>query len=112
MLPENENNTMLFDVQKSKYIASGEEYLCFTMARPSHPSSNHNVSVTIGLQIDGFLDKKINFLNDASIPSQQVGVTCERCPVENCKERVVAPVRLEERERRKKIQATLSKLAE
>ena len=111
-LPENKNNSMLFDVQKSKYVASGEEYLCFTMARPSHPSLNRNVSVTIGLQIDAFLHKKIKFLNDSSISSQQVGVTCERCPVVDCKERVMPPVRLEERERRKKIQATLSKLAE
>ncbi len=111
-LPENENNTMLFDVQKSKYIASGEEYLCFTMARPSHPSPNRNVSVTIGLQLDASLYKKINFLNDAAIPSQEVGVTCERCPIENCKERVVAPIRLEERQRRKEIKATLSKLTE
>jgi hypothetical protein len=106
-----QNNKILCDVQRLKYVDAQEEYLTFTIARPAYPSPNRNVSVTIGLQIDAHLRKKINFLDDASIPTQLVGVTCERCPIQDCQERVSPPLRLEERERRKKIQKALAEIS-
>ncbi len=108
---ENQDQQMLFDVQRSSYRNSDEEYLCFTMARSSSPSPNRNVSVTIGLQIDASLRKKIKFLDNSKILKKQVGVTCERCDIGHCAERIVPPIRLEERAKRKQIQTTLAMLA-
>jgi XRE family transcriptional regulator, fatty acid utilization regulator len=103
---------LLVGVQKSKYFGSKDEYLCFTIARHSYPSPNRDVSVTIGLQIDNSLKKKIKFLNDPLIQEKEVGLTCQRCAVENCSERVSPPIRIEERLRRKKIQDTLQFISE
>lgn len=100
-------NAILCDIQKIRYIGGEEEYVTFTVARPAYPSPNRNVSVTVGLQIDAHLRKKIKFLEDKSIKTQEVGITCQRCPIENCNERVAPPLRLEERERRRKIQNAL-----
>ncbi|MFZ4542455.1 MAG: helix-turn-helix domain-containing protein [Saprospiraceae bacterium] len=104
-------NATLCDIQRQKYSEGQEEYLTFTLARPAYPSPNRNVSVTIGLQIDNHLRKTIKFIDHLDLHTTQVGVTCERCPIENCKERVAPPLRLEERERRKKIQQTLTDIA-
>jgi predicted transcriptional regulator len=104
-------NATLCDIQRLKYSEGQEEYLTFTLARPAYPSPNRNVSVTIGLQIDNHLRKTIKFIDHLDLHTAQVGVTCERCPIENCKERVAPPLRLEERERRKKIQQTLTDIA-
>ncbi len=101
----------LCDVQRLRYTDGQEEYLTFTIARPAHPSPNRNVSVTIGLQIDANLRKKIKFLDDPKIQTQTVGVTCERCAIESCAERISPPLRLEERERRKKIQSALAEIS-
>ena len=111
-MSKNETNKILCDAQKSRYVDSKDEYLCFTVARSSSPSPNTDVSVTIGLQIDASLRKKIKFLNDPNISEKEVGVTCQRCAIEDCKERVAPPIRLEERARRKKIQDSLQGLSE
>lgn len=107
-----EKNVTLCDVQRIKYNGVEDEYITFTIARPAYPSPNRNVSVTIGLQIDAHLRKKIKFLEDKTIKTQEVGITCQRCPIENCKERVAPPLRLEERERRRKIQNALVEITQ
>lgn len=102
---------MLCGAQRLSYAGTQEEYLTFTIARPAYPSPNRDVSVTIGLQIDAHLRKKIKFLDDAAIPNEAVGVTCERCAIQDCKERVSPPLRLEERARRQKIQQALAEIS-
>lgn len=100
------------DAQRLRYVDTQEEYITFMVARPAYPSPDRNVSVTIGLQIDANLRKKIKFLNDPSITvAEEVGVTCQRCPIKDCKERVAPPVRLEDRERRRKIQQAWATIA-
>ena len=104
-------NNNICGVQRLKYADAQEEYIAFTIARPAYPSPNRNVSVTIGLQIDPQLRKTIRFIGDSSIQTQMVGVTCERCPILDCRERVSPPSRLEERERRRRIQQALTDIA-
>jgi predicted transcriptional regulator len=102
---------ILCGAQRLSYTGTQDEYLTFTIARPAHPSPNRDVSVTIGLQIDAHLRKKIKFLDDSAIPNDAVGVTCERCAIQNCKERVSPPLRLEERARRQQIQKALAEIS-
>lgn len=104
-------NNHLCGIQRLRYADAQEEYITFTVARPAYPSPNRNVSVTIGLQIDQHLRKAIRFVDDPAIETTMVGVTCERCPVQECSERVSPPLRLEERERRRNIQQALTHLA-
>ena len=56
-------------VQRSKYFGTDDEYIAFTLARPSYPDSHQNTSVTIGILIDDELLEKIKFLNDPTIPT-------------------------------------------
>lgn len=96
--------------QISKYYGTEDEYLCLTIARPSYPSPNRNVSVTLGLLITDELRSKIKFLDDSAINQRIVNRTCERCPIMDCKVRAVEPTRIIERDRRRRIQTALKKV--
>ena len=98
--------------QRSRYIGTEDEYLCFTIARPAYPSPNRNVSVTLGLLITPELESKIKFLNDPAIQVREVNKTCERCPVPDCTERAAPPSVIEKREKIRLIQNRLKVLFE
>lgn len=101
----------LVAAQRSSYIGTDDEYLCFTIARPTYPNPNHNVSVTIGIVVTEDLKEKIAFLNDPAISHKQVHTTCERCPITDCKERVVEPKVIQRREKLRAIQQRLNDLS-
>jgi len=101
----------LVAAQRSSYIGTADEYLCFTIARPTYPNPNHNVSVTIGIVVTEDLKEKIAFLNDPAISHKQVHTTCERCPITDCKERVVEPKVIQRREKLRAIQQRLNDLS-
>lgn len=96
--------------QRSHYLGTKDEYLALTLARPGNPGSNINISVTIGVLIDDELPQKIRFLNDPSISTKVVNNTCQRCPIEDCKERAAPATIIEKKEKRKKIQESLNKI--
>ncbi|MFN7118933.1 MAG: helix-turn-helix domain-containing protein, partial [Saprospiraceae bacterium] len=96
--------------QRSRYIDTEDEYLSITIARPSYPSPNRNVSVTLGLLINKELQEKVQFLNDPSIQIREVNKTCERCPLTDCTERAAPPLVVEKREKLRQIQHRLKEL--
>lgn len=105
---ENDFNGNVVAIQRSIYHQSGDEYLCISVARKGHITMpNRNVSVTIGIKIEEKMKKIIRFADDPSIPSQIVNITCERCPIENCRERAATPSWIDERNNRKKIKSIL-----
>jgi XRE family transcriptional regulator, fatty acid utilization regulator len=95
-------------IQKSRYFQTDDEYICFTVARPS--SNNRNASLTIGILMDEEAKKRIRFLNDPNIQSREVSTTCERCAVENCAERASEPLVIQRRESRSRLNEALSKI--
>ncbi len=94
--------------QRSQYFGTEDEYFALTLARPGNPGSGINVSVTIGILIDEDLPEKIHFLNDPSINSRIVNNTCQRCPIQDCKDRAASASIIEKREQRRKINETLN----
>jgi len=98
--------------QISKYHGTDDEYLCLTIARPSYPSPNKNVSVTLGLLITKEVHEKVKFLTDSAINQRVVNRTCERCPIMDCKVRAVEPTVIIDRDRRRRVQAALKKVME
>lgn len=100
----------LVSAQRSSYIGTEDEYLCFTIARPTYPNPNHNVSVTLGIVVSPELKEKIAFLDDPAISQKQVHTTCERCPITDCKERAVEPKVIQRREKLRAIQHRLAEL--
>ncbi len=94
----------IFDIQISDYPDSNSQYLIFSSATVDPFKKNSNRSVSIGILISPHLKKHIHFLEDPAIKTVQVGVTCETCAIENCKERVVESSQLERKKRHKKIE--------
>jgi hypothetical protein len=45
------------------------------------------------------LKKKLTFFKEKTFHKKLVGVTCETCAIENCKERVAEPLRLEKQKK-------------
>jgi hypothetical protein len=108
-----ENYTgMLSGIQRSRFKGSNDEYLCFTIARPAHPTPDTNISVSLGMLVTEDLKKKIRFWNDPSIPVKDVSQTCERCPIADCAERVASPIVVEQEKRQKRLEAALKRLME
>ena len=107
----NSNEKKIIRAQISKYIGSSNEYLCFSIAKPMAPTPNMNSSVTIGLEVNAVLRRKIAFLNDLSIVSREVNSTCERCPAENCTERVAEPFVIRRRAKKQDVDDALDALS-
>ena len=97
-------------VQRSKYFGTDDEYISFTLARPSYPEPHQNTSVTIGILIDEELSGKIKFLNDSTIPSKEVNKTCERCVIQDCGERAAPAKIIEQNKKRKAMRDVLKEL--
>ncbi len=111
-LAENAQTTGQVEVglQLSKYTETEDEYICFTIARPAYFPSTKNVSVTIGLLADHELKEKIKFLADPAIPRKRVSVTCERCPIMDCKERISPPTVIDNRKHKIRMEEALDEL--
>ncbi|MBT7652428.1 MAG: ImmA/IrrE family metallo-endopeptidase [Flavobacteriales bacterium] len=103
-------NKLVIRAQVSKYLGSENEYLCISIARHMGPTPNVNSSVTLGLLVNKDLRKKVVFLNDLSIKIREVNSTCERCPAENCKDRVAESFVINNINAKEKVKGALSNL--
>jgi len=104
------NRKHLFDLQISHYPEDDKSYLIFSSATQDPFKENQYRSISVGLLINKQLKGKINFINDPKIKTIDVGVTCERCAIRNCKERLVAPIILEEEAKNAKIESLVDDL--
>jgi len=99
--------TVNVGIQRAIFVASGEEYLCISVAKPGHPTPGRNVSVTLGVLLDDHAKQRIQFWDDPAIPRRTVNVTCERCALADCAERVAPPKIVLRREERKRMEEIL-----
>ena len=90
------------DVQISHYPEDGLSYLIFASATRDPFKREQFRSVSIGLQINNQLRKKVGFLNDPAIKTVDVGVTCERCAITSCELRQAPPKFLNQEDKNKK----------
>ncbi len=91
---------------------NGDEYLSITIARAAYPTPDQNVSMTLGLLIDDALKEKVSFLNDPTIPTQLVNLTCERCELTECVDRAAPPIVVQQKQARRRVHEILQKLIE
>lgn len=97
-IAENEQEHV-FDIQISHYPEDNMQYLVLSSATKDPFKKGYYRSISVGLLINKQLKRKISFLNDSNIKTKDVGVTCERCAIADCKVRKAAPVILEKRKR-------------
>ncbi|MBM9606589.1 helix-turn-helix transcriptional regulator [Desulfopila inferna] len=76
-------------VQKIHFVNSGTKFLLLSLARPLSLARERGSAIVIGFKIDKNSRKHIKFLDDPAIVEEDVGETCERCPLTDCSERVV-----------------------
>ncbi|WP_458626893.1 helix-turn-helix domain-containing protein [Winogradskyella sp. PC D3.3] len=81
-----------FDIQISNYPNEGKSYLVLSSATADPFVSGKYRSVNIGIQINNQFKRKVAFANSKSITTTQVGVTCERCAINDCEVRQVKPI--------------------
>ncbi len=107
---ENGNKGLIARAQKSTYWGTEDEYLTVSIGIPKGPLQDKDMSVTFGILMDDWLKKVIRFSADENIPTKIVNKTCERCPIENCKQRAAKPYVHQQRNEWKNTQDTLNKL--
>ncbi|SFJ08718.1 helix-turn-helix domain-containing protein [Olleya namhaensis] len=105
------NNTHEFDVQISNYQDDGVKYLVLSSATKDPFRDNHYRSISVGLLINKQLQRKLNFLEDGNIATQNVGVTCERCTITDCKVREVPAIFLEKKAKNENMAAIVATLS-
>ena len=88
------------------------KYLVLSSATKDPFKEKQYRSISIGLLINKQLQRKLNFLDDPKIDTQNVSVTCERCAITNCKLREVPPIILEKNAKNQKIESIVEELNE
>ncbi|NER15802.1 helix-turn-helix domain-containing protein [Spongiivirga citrea] len=99
-----------FEIQISNYESDNTKYLVLSSATKDPFKENHYRSISVGLLINKQLERKINFLSDSKIKTQNVGVTCERCAIKDCKVRQAPAVILDKTAKNKKIERIVEEL--
>ncbi len=108
-ISENEK-AHVFDIQISNYPEDGQQYLVFSSATKDPFKNNYYRSITIGLLVNKQLKNKLAFINNRNIITNDVGVTCERCAITDCNERIAAPKIIEAANKNNNIDKVVSQL--
>ncbi len=96
--------------QRSRFIEEAAEFFVISMARPLALAEATHSGVTIGFLLDDAFKAGVGFWDDPAIPRVEVNLTCERCRLDDCAERVAEPaIFLHEaaQERKRRALATL-----
>ena len=95
-LEENPKKMHINDCQFSTYPEHGDSKYLIISSATKDPFKLDNIrSVTIGILITKPIKKQLALINDKNIPLNFVGVTCQSCGIQDCKERMSAPTTLE-----------------
>ncbi len=94
--------------QRQRFVGAeseggGSEFVVWTIARPLALRPGVNSAVSLGLRRTEASAERVRFWDDPALPLLDVGLTCERCPISDCRVRAApASVLLarEERDRR------------
>ncbi|OBX24872.1 DNA-binding protein [Gelidibacter algens] len=100
----------VFDLQISNYPDDDMKYLVISSATKDPFREHQYRSISVGLLINKQLQRKIAFLNDPKIKSLEVGVTCERCAIADCKVRQAPPIFLERKNKNNQIEMVVADL--
>jgi len=101
-----------FDIQISNYASDDTKYLVLSSATKDPFRDHQYRSISVGLLINKQLERKVKFLEDPSIKTQEVGVTCEQCAIQNCNERKADPIALYQEDKNNKIEKIVEVLNE
>ena len=77
--------------QRGRVVPMQEEAFILAMSRTMQLHPEDDSCVIMGFELDDAFKDAVHFWNDPNIPVEDVGVTCERCPLplDRCSERIV-----------------------
>lgn len=99
--------------QRQRFVgdeADGAEFFVVAVARPLALRPGVNSAVSLGLLTTGETRRRVRFWDDPALARVDVGLTCERCPISDCRVRAAPPTVLRERGTRDERQAALDAL--
>ncbi len=99
-------------VQRSHFLNDGATFFEIALARPLALTEATNTVVSLGFLADESFKRAVRFWNDPAVPSLDVNLTCERCPLppDVCHVRAAPPTVLEEKAEQARREAALAKL--
>lgn len=77
----------LIEARRCHFTTDGSEHLMISMSRRLALSETTDSAVTIALRLTPEARRRLAFHDDPAIPVDEVGSTCERCPLSDCEER-------------------------
>lgn len=86
-----ESPQVAISAQRSRFIDQGQAFFNIAVVRPLSLGQNSNTGMALGFLVDERFKQTAAFWNDPAIPEMDVNETCERCPMENCQDRVAEP---------------------
>lgn len=95
---------------KMQYAGSDQSWLCLGIARASAFRPGEWSGLMIGVLINAASENRFQFMNDQSIPIDTVGMTCERCGIQDCQERGAPPYVLEKWQKKQRIKDRIKAL--
>lgn len=95
-------------IQLSEY-PNGQTYLILSASNDDPFQSGNSRSVCIGIEINSKQKRKVKFLEKVG-EQRKVGVTCERCPVQNCDVRASEPTVLQKEAMNTELERRVRKL--
>lgn len=107
-----DNLSISTGVQKINFVNSGTSFLLISLARPLSLARKRGSAIVIGFKINKKAQKYIKFLNDPAITTEDVGETCERCPLTDCSDRVVEASIISRQNRAKRRESALQEFLE
>lgn len=95
--------------QRGRIVPANEEAFIMAMSRTMQLHPEDDSCVIMGFELDDAFRDAVRFWNDPNIPVEEVGITCERCPlpIDRCSERIVPASILEASNRIRETEAAL-----
>lgn len=103
----NAGSNEIVSLQVSNYSEISKSYLEISYASKSETSES---SITVGIELNEETKIKIGFLEHKSLLSKELGVSCERCSIFNCQDRVSAPSILQKIKQSQDLEKSIKRL--
>lgn len=84
-----QNIATVIKPQVSVFENNGHQYFEIAIGKASKNQGQE--SITLGFEINETTKKHVGFIEDPKVIKRQVGQTCEKCGIFDCKERVASP---------------------
>ncbi|HEX8384595.1 MAG TPA: XRE family transcriptional regulator [Rubricoccaceae bacterium] len=81
--------------QRQHFLAENAEYFVVSVARPLALRPDVHSAVSLGIRLTRATRRRVRLWDDPALPRVDVSLTCERCPLTDCRVRAAPPAVLQ-----------------